>query len=58
MVHRSTKETKTKMRTSKEKETYIPEFGAISRLGDIMVSLAMSTEIQNLVLDALFSVLV
>lgn len=42
----------------KQKKTYIPEFGAISRLSDIVVSLAMSTKIQNLVLDTWFGILI
>lgn len=56
-MRRSAKEAE-KMRLNEGDETYIPEFGAISRFGDIMVPLAMSAQVQDLVLDALFSVLV
>jgi hypothetical protein len=41
-----------------ERNTYIPEFSAISRFSDIVVSLTMSTEIQNLVLDTIFGIFV
>jgi hypothetical protein len=41
-----------------KKNTYIPELSAISGFSNIMVSLTMSTEIQNLVLDTIFGVFV
>ena len=38
--------------------THIPEFGAISGFGDVMVTLAMSAEIEDFVLGTLFGILI
>jgi hypothetical protein len=46
------------MKRVRRLNTYVPEFSAVSRFSGIVVSLAVSTEIQDLVLDTIFSILV
>ena len=43
---------------SKWAGTHIPEFGAISGFGDVVITLAMSSEIEDFVLGTLFGILI